>query len=236
MRQKTRKTVLPVAAALLALSAYGITKNVDFGMGEARADATGTMNVSVSCSQKAQEAWVSGVVFTMSLGSASAGTSNTVTAIETLSNAIEGDSADPVTATLNAVGASTGYVALATDMPTYKITGVGCQQAATLDVSAYGDGSDEANFDVAIDSSTADRNTFSAARKVDALTTALPLKLVGATGITSLPITDGADNSAVPDGQIVVKGASAGTLMAQVDVSSAGGSGNEDVKLLMHPY
>ncbi len=237
MNKTAKKTVLPVAALLLAVSAYGISKNVDFGMNDAKADAIGTMNVSVNCSQKAQEAWVTGVVFNLSVGSASAAGSNTITATETLTNAIEGDTADSVVATQNAVGATTGFLALATDMPTYKLTGVGCAQSATMGVSAYGDGSDQSNFDVAIDSSSADRNKFSAGYKVDALTAALPLKLVGLGGITSPSgIADGADNSATPDGQIVVSGPSAGTLMAQVDITHGMGSGTESVNLLMQPY
>jgi len=205
-------------------------------MSDANADATGTMNVSVTCAEHAQEAWVSGVQFNMSVGSASAGGSNVVSVTETLTNAIEGDVADVVTATLNAVGASPHFAALATDMPTYKLTGVSCQDIATLDVVAYGDGSDEADFDVAIDSISADRNTFSSIYKVDALTSALPLRLVGVGGLTSGPIVDGTDGNAVPDGQIVVKGTNAGTLMAQVDISSAFGTGSENINLLMHPY
>lgn len=240
MNKKAKKTALPIAAALLALTAYGVSQNVDVAMGEAQADSTAVMNVSVTCVEANAQAYAANIAYNLTVSAGSPGAPSTYSVSESLSNPVEGDVAGSAIATLNAVGANPGHVGIAGQMPNYKLINTACGGPSSMTVAAYGDGTDNIGFDVAIDSITANRTTFTAANKIDHRTgPSDALKIVDSAGVVwPSGITDGGDDRATPDGQIVVSGAQAGTLMAQVDVMSPtlAGNGNESINLLMHPY
>lgn len=197
------KIMIALGGLLIGIGAYFLKANmeVDYTT-DALAGTAPTSLQTVACTDPTQTASVPAVDYTITW-TLSATADPVPAASLVLTGPVMSDTAPTVIATLNATGAAAGSVTLTNPTSQMKIDGIACQAVSQAQLQVNGDGTDNTNFDVAIQNLADANGIYTAADKVDDAPSTTKDMLFGTSGqIQAGLITDVGDRTAVSDSQI----------------------------------
>lgn len=164
---------------------------------------------AVACTDPSIAAFQGSLAHTVTWAAPNAAGASTPSATSVISNPVNGDTAPSVVATLNGLGAASGFVILTSRFPTGKIGGLQCQTTTDeLKIEAHGDGTDNIKFEVALQNVADAENIYTAGDKCDDAPSTAKDVLFGTSGqINTTLLLDGTrDYDGANDGEITYGG------------------------------
>jgi hypothetical protein len=200
--QKSRVQLLALTLCLSALSISGDMLNdhvESIALHEAlAAPSEAEAAISGSCDDSPVTAFSPDIAYTITFPSPARAAISTCSATAELTGAVNSDTTPSITCVLGAID---GYIVTYHDTPTMKLGGLQCEIEDRSQLQVHGDGSDNVNFDIAIQS--AGSTTWDASKKVDDATAGAKDMLFGTSGqIGSSAIVDGSDHDTATNGEV----------------------------------
>jgi hypothetical protein len=232
-----RKYTWVVIGCCLALDAHYLSMHVAMEHSQTLIAATATdVPISGSCDDPVVAAFVPDLDYTITFSVPAAATSSpTCSGSLVLTGPVNSDSAPSVTCSLQ----SGGTLLLRSRHPTSKLGGLQCVVETKTKLEVHGDGSDNTNYNVAID--TVSATTWSAAKQVDNATSGAKDVIFGTGGqVASTDIDDGADFDQLTNGEVAFGGTTASEgasrLFTQVDFTNYDVQAGTDKETLTYTF
>lgn len=196
-----------LALSLLLIAGEKLAQQTEaIAIEEAEAGA-GSAAMSGSCDDPAVAAFVPSLAYTITWSAPSAASASTCSTSVALTGQVNGDSNPSITCDLLP---STGEVLIHGRTPTSKFGGLQCQTQDRVILEMHGDGTDNANHDIAFDLPAV--TTFDTNKKMDAVTSGAKKMMFGTNGQTgSAPLIDGNDEDGLINGEISFGGSASAT-------------------------
>lgn len=196
-----------LAAGILALLTMTLTGSEIELYTESNA-AESSSSLSVTCVSPGVVAFSPNVAYSISVPAASTSSFNAgnMIATATLTNAVNSDGNPSVS-----VGTDAGdsAITLYHNAPYIKVGGVQCSTSSSAKLEAYGDGTDNPNYDVTLQDTSS--TTYQTNGQVDNKSSGAPMVVFGGSGyLSGANLSDGSDADTYTNGEITFGGGSAG--------------------------